>query len=134
MNRFIGIGNLTKDPELKYTSSNLAFCNFTIAINDGTDAATGESRVEFIDCTTWRKNAENLARFQSKGSKIAIEGRLEKQSWEADDGSKRYASKIQVHSIEYLSTKSDQNQEDNPKPERSQKTPRIDVQEDDLPF
>ena len=138
MNKFIGIGNLVKDPEVKYTSSNIAFCSFTIAINSSYTNEAGEREVEFVECITWKKRAENLARFQRKGNKIAIEGRWETSSYDDKDGIRRKSTKIVVHDIEYLQPiekeESDRSSYKGPYSRQETSIPSIDVHEDDLPF
>ena len=101
MNRFIGIGNLTKDVELKTTNSGKAVATFTIAINGYKDS------VDFINCVAWEKVAENTARYCHKGSKVAIEGKMQTRSYEAKDGSKRYVTEIICNNVQFLDSKSD---------------------------
>ena len=110
MNRVMLIGRLTTKPELRYTSSNIAFCRFTIAINrpkreDGTQEA------DFIDCVVWRGQAENLTKYQDKGNLIAVEGTLRKESYEDKDGNKRYIVEVLANQIEYLQNKNAQKNE-----------------------
>ena len=112
MNRVEIIGRLTTKPELRYTSSNIAFCRFTIAINrpkreDGTQEA------DFIDCVVWRGQAENLTKYQDKGNLIAVEGTLRKESYEDKDGNKKSFVEVLANNIEYLQSKNTQNSEKN---------------------
>jgi len=84
MNKYIAIGNLTKDPDCK-TAGNSKVCKFSIAINDFY-YVDGEKKqnTTYIDIETWSKQAENCSKFLSKGSKVAIEGKLKMNNWEKD--------------------------------------------------
>lgn len=110
MNRVELVGRLTSKPELRYTSGNVAYSRFTIAINrpkreDGTQEA------DFIDCVVWRGQAENLTKYQDKGNLIAVEGTLRKESYEDKDGNKRYIVEVLANQIEYLQSKNAQKNE-----------------------
>lgn len=110
MNRVELVGRLTEKPELRYTGSNIAFSNFTIAINrpkkeDGTQEA------DFIKCVVWRKQAENLCQYQDKGNLIAVEGSLRVESYENEKGEKRYITEVLANNIEYLQSKNAQKNE-----------------------
>lgn len=110
MNRVELVGRLTSKPELRYTSGNVAYSRFTIAINrpkreDGTQEA------DFIDCVVWRGQAENLIKYQDKGNLIAVEGTLRKESYEDKDGNKRYIVEVLANQIEYLQSKNAQKNE-----------------------
>lgn len=111
MNKIILLGRLTKDPELKYTNNNLAFCQFTIAVNRAYNSTTnGQPSADFINCVVWRKQAENLAKYQRKGNQIIVEGRLETRSYNANDGSKRYITEVICDSIHFVDNKSNTNE------------------------
>lgn len=84
MNKFIGLGNLTRDPECKTTKSGKPVCNFSIAINNKVNDS-----VTFVDVETWNKSAENCSRFLSKGRKVLIEGRLQLNTWNSKNGEPR---------------------------------------------
>lgn len=105
MNHFSGIGNLTKDPELKKTNSNLSVCDFTIAINEG----YGEKKTtEFVDCIVWKNLADNLCKYLHKGDKLAVEGRYHAENYETKNGEKRHKTQIVVTSLEFLTKKKDE--------------------------
>lgn len=106
MNRWNGIGRLTATPELRYTGSNVAYSRFTIAINRPKQADR-EQETDFIDCITWRGQAENLCNYQSKGNLIAVEGSVRKDSYDDKDGNKKYNTYIQVDRIQYLQSKNE---------------------------
>lgn len=104
MQRFIGIGNITRNLELKYTTTNKAILETNIAIKRGFTDET-----DFINIQVWGKQAENLAKYCGKGSKIAIDGELRIDSFVGRDGKKVYKTYIYVNSVEFLDTKKKEN-------------------------
>ena len=134
INRIVLVGRTTKETELKYTSNNLPFVNFTIAVNRTYVDANGERGTDFIQCQVWRKPAENMAKFVSKGALIGIEGKLETGSYDNSDGVRIYTTTVKCDSVQFLEPKSSQQE---PKPEyqsKSEVVPTLDITEDDLPF
>lgn len=104
MNRIVLIGNLTKDVELrKVGQTNVA--TFTLAVARDFKNSQGQKDTDFIPCQCWGKIGENLARFTSKGSKIAVEGRLQVRPYEDSNGNKRTATEVICSQVEFLSTK-----------------------------
>lgn len=102
MNKVIMIGNLTKQPELRYTPNEKAVATFTIAVNTG----FGENKkTDYFNIVVWGKPAENSANFLDKGSKVAITGRLQNRSYESKDGTKKYITEIVAEEVEFLSSK-----------------------------
>lgn len=100
MNTVTIVGNITAQPELRYTPSGAAVANFTVAVNkrvktedEWTDELEG-----FFRCNVWRDQAENVANL-SKGQRVVVVGRLKQRSWEAKDGSKRDAVEIEVEEV-----------------------------------
>lgn len=152
INRTVLVGRLTKDPELKYTSGNIAFARFTLAVNRTFAAASGEREADFIQCIAWRRQAENLARFVRKGSLIGVEGRIQTGSYDDKEGIRKFTTDVVCDSVQFLepkgsdSTSAPQDREFNndykqkfyeEKPQQKQQKssiPSIDVTEDDLPF
>lgn len=104
MQRFIGIGNITRNLELKYTTTNKAILETNIAVKRGFTDET-----DFINIQVWGKQAENLAKYCGKGSKIAIDGELRIDSFDGRDGKKVYKTYILVGSVEFLDTKKKEN-------------------------
>ena len=107
MQRFIGIGNITRNLELKYTTTNKAILETNIAIKRGFTDET-----DFINIQVWGKQAENLAKYCGKGSKIAIDGELRIDSFDGRDGKKVYKTYILVGSVEFLDTKKKENKDE----------------------
>ena len=95
-NRVILVGNLTRDPDLRYIPSGVAVCEIGLAVNDRRKNANGEwiEETTFVDVTLWARTAEVASEYLSKGSPVLIEGRLKFDTWEAQDGQKR--SKLRV--------------------------------------
>lgn len=95
-NRVILLGNLTRDPELRYLQSGMAVTDIGVAVNDRRKNQAGEwvDEVTFVDVTVWGRTAEVMSEYLGKGSPVFIEGRLKLDSWESQDGQKR--SKLKV--------------------------------------
>ncbi len=105
INRVVLTGNLTRDPELRQTANGFAVLGFGVAVNDRRrNAQTGEweDYPNFIDCTMFGTRAESVSKFLSKGSKVAIEGKLRWSQWERD-GQKRSKIEVIVDDIEFMS-------------------------------
>lgn len=103
MNKVILIGRLTADPELRYTPSGTPTSTVNVAV-DRLPNKDGEVVADFIRCVVWGKSAENLAKYMSKGRKIAIEGRLQVRSYDKD-GSKRWVAEVIAERVQYLGSK-----------------------------
>lgn len=104
MNNFVGIGRLTRDPEVKYTQSGKAYASFTLAI-DRRRSGDGNQQADFISCVAWEKIAEVISQYCTKGKKIAVEGRIQTRSYDAQDGNKRYVTEVVVQSMEFCDSK-----------------------------
>lgn len=103
MNIWVGIGRLTRDPNVKYTQSGKAYASFTLAI-DRRKSADGDQQAEFIQCVAWEKIAEVISQYTGKGRKIAVEGRIQTRSYEKD-GRKNYVTEVVVQSMEFCDSK-----------------------------
>lgn len=107
INRVIVSGNLTREPEVRTTASGNPVMGFGIAVNDRRkNSQTGEweDYPSFIDCTMFGARAQSVSRFLSKGSKVAIEGKLRWSQWETNEGQKRSKIEIIVDEIEFMSS------------------------------
>ncbi len=104
MNHWVGIGRLTRDPNVKYTQGGKAYASFTLAI-DRRKGADGAHKADFIPCVAWEKTAEVIAQYCAKGRKIAVEGRIQTRSYDAKDGTKRYVTEVVVQSMEFCESK-----------------------------
>lgn len=107
LNKVILIGNLTGDPELKYTPSGTAKTRFSIAVNRSYKGGDGQMKdeVTFVPITTWGSQAENCANYLQKGRSVAIEGRLRIDSFEGDDGAKRKVVEVVASTVQFLGGK-----------------------------
>ena len=94
MNKALLIGRLTKDPELRATSTGRNVCQFSIAVNRNFTNANGEREADFINCVVWDKQAENLVKYQKKGNQIAVDGRIQTRNWDDDQGQKHYVTEV----------------------------------------
>lgn len=104
MNNVCLVGRLTRDPELRTTSSGIANCRFSIAV-DGRPGANGEPRTDFINIVVWRNQAENVAKYCKKGSMVGVVGRIQTGSYQAQDGSTRYTTDVVADNVRFLSSK-----------------------------
>lgn len=107
-NRVIIAGNLTRDPELRYTVNKKAYARFGVAINSRWRNANGEMQesTEYVNVVAWGNNAENCGKYLKKGSPILIEGRIHTSSFDAKDGSgKRYSTEVWVDSLTMLGSR-----------------------------
>jgi single-strand DNA-binding protein len=109
-NKVLLMGNLTRDPEMKYLPSGTAVANFGIAMNEKyTDRQSGEQRESacFVDVEAWDRQAEIVNEYMSKGSPIFIEGALKFESWETEDGTKRSKLKVRLIRFQFIGGKQD---------------------------
>ena len=103
-NRVILVGNLTRDPKLSYTANNTPVCDFGLAINRkwrGQDETQREETC-FVDCTIFGKQAETFNQYMSKGRPVLVEGRLQCQQWQAQDGSRRSKHVVIADRFQFL--------------------------------
>lgn len=107
MNSVELIGRLTVKPELRYTSSNIAYSRFTLAVNRNFKNEQGEREADFINCLAWKKTAEMVVNHLDKGNQIGLEGRIQTGSYDANDGTKRYTTDVVVENITFLEKKQD---------------------------
>ncbi|MGN1000800.1 MAG: single-stranded DNA-binding protein [Bacilli bacterium] len=105
MNKVFLIGRLTRDPELRYTSSNLPVATFSIAVNRTFANQAGEREADFINIVVWRKQAENVKNYLKQGSQVAIDGRIQTRSYDGEDGKKRYVTEVVADNVQFLDTK-----------------------------
>ncbi|MBR2377717.1 MAG: single-stranded DNA-binding protein [Clostridia bacterium] len=104
MNKVYLIGNLTRDPELSETSTGVAFCRFSIAVNRAFAGVDGTREADFFNITVWRNQAENCGKYLKKGSKVAIVGSLQNRTYDDKDGNRRTVTDIVASEVEFLST------------------------------
>jgi single-strand DNA-binding protein len=148
LNRSVLVGRLTKDPDLRYTTSGVAVATFTLAVNRNFKNANGEMEADFINIVVWRKPAENVANFLKKGSLVGIDGRIQTRNYDGQDGKRVYITEVVAESVQFLESKNKSNYQPpaDPPPERESYSSQsrnndpfagsgqIDIKDDDLPF
>ena len=150
MNKVYLIGNLTRDPEMRSTSTGIPVCNFSIAVNRRfKNAQTGQQETDFFNIVAWRQLAELCGRYLAKGRKVAVFGSIQTRTYEAQDGSKRSAFDIVADEVEFLTaanapsaSSSDYHAAVSPAPMQRQQAPAYapadsgftQVDDDELPF
>lgn len=107
LNRVMLMGNLTRDPELRFTPSNTAVCQIGLAINRRWKDQNGEQKEEvtFIDCEAWGRTGEVINQYLRKGRPIYLEGRLKLDQWQDKEGNNRSKLKVVVESFEFIDSK-----------------------------
>lgn len=128
MNQINLIGRLTRDPEHRQTQSNKLVCEFDIAVN-----RIGQEQTDFITCVVWEKQAENLTKYQSKGSLIAVNGALRVDKYQNQEGENRYKTYVLATNIEYLSSKKEETTGSEALEEKDA-LKNMPIDESDLPF
>ncbi|HVM32775.1 MAG TPA: single-stranded DNA-binding protein [bacterium] len=103
-NKVFLMGNLTKDPELRYTGTGAAVANLRMAINRTYQSKTGEKKEEvcFMTVVAWQKQAETVGEYLKKGDPLFVEGRLQSRTWETDDKQKRSTIEVVAERIQFL--------------------------------
>lgn len=110
-NKVILIGNLTADPELKTTQTGIPVTSFRIAVGRRYAKDTDDVKADFIDIVCWRKSAEFVAKYFSKGKKILIEGQLQTRSYMANDGSKRHVTEVVADNVSFVESSGSSSQD-----------------------
>ena len=128
MNKVVLIGRITKDLELRKTKSDKSVCEFTLATN-----RVGSEDADFISCMVWNQQAENLCKFQGKGSLIAVFGELRTDSYEIE-GNKRHKTYVLVSNVEFLSKKTESTQDINKISSKTEVQQTIEYSDQDLPW
>ena len=125
MQKFIGIGRLTKDPEKMTVGQGTALTRFTIAIQRKFKNANGEYEADFINCVAWRKTGEFINKYFNKGKKIAVEGMIQTRKYEDKQGNNRTAVDVVVDQAEFV---------ESPKKQQIKADDLEPIEDDDLPF
>lgn len=142
INRVVLVGRLTKDPEFRTTQSGVSVTTFTLAVNRTFTNAQGEREADFINCVTFRKQAENVNNYLSKGSLAGVDGRIQSRNYENNDGKRIFVTEVVCDSVQFLDTKGNNQQtgnnnqqtgNNNSNPFNNANGP-IDISNDDMPF
>lgn len=140
LNRTVLVGRLTKDPELRSTPNGVNVGTFTLAVNRTFTNAQGEREADFINVVVFKKQAENVKNYLSKGSLAGVDGRLQTRSYDNKDGQRVFVTEVVADSVQFLEPKnSNQQQNDNYQQQGQAQTgnnPFDNTEEDfsDLPF
>lgn len=145
INNVVLVGRLTKDPELKFSQSGVASCRFTLAVNRSFTNQQGQREADFVNCVTWRKQAEATANYLRKGSLAGIEGRIQTSNFEGKDGNRVFMTEVVAEQVTFLEPKKDNQSppsaqtqsEQQPTQNYEQQNPNgtpLEVDDADLPF
>jgi len=102
LNQVVLIGNLARDPELRYTPDGTPVTSFTIAVNRTFVNRQGEREADFVPIVVWRKRAETCSEYLMKGSQVAVEGRLQVRNYEDKDGIKKWVTEVVARRVDFL--------------------------------
>lgn len=102
MNKVELVGRLTKDVEIKMTSNQKAFCNFTLAVDRRFKDANGQRQADFINCVAWNQTAEFIHKYFQKGSKIGVCGSIQTRSYDNNNGQKVFVTEVIVDEAEFV--------------------------------
>ncbi len=121
LNLVVLIGRLTQDPELRYTPSGVAVCNFSLAVERPFTNQEGERETDFVDIVVWRRQAETCANHLGKGRLVAVQGRLQIRSYEDRDGIRRRRAEVVANNVRFLDWPSDARRTGSDTPSRSRR-------------
>ena len=137
INNVVLVGRLTRDPELRYTPSNVAVATFSLAVNRNFKNQAGDREADFISCIMWRQQAENFANWLKKGSLVGITGRIQSRSYDNQQGQRVYVTEVVAESFQILEKKDNSANNasmENQIPPSFEKTNPMDISDDDFPF
>lgn len=140
LNRAVLVGRLTKDPELRSTPNGVNVGTFTLAVNRTFTNAQGEREADFINVVVFKKQAENVKNYLSKGSLAGVDGRLQTRNYENKDGQRVFVTEVVAESVQFLEPKNNNQQPNNNYHQQGQtqtgNNPFDNTEEDfsDLPF
>ncbi len=131
------VGRLTRDPELRYTPSNIAITTFNLAVNRNFKGANGEREADFINCMIWRKQAELFAEWCKKGTLVGITGRIQTRSYDNQQGKRVYVTEVVADTFQPLEKRDNSANQSNIEeqmPASFGATNPLDISDDDMPF
>lgn len=139
INKAILIGNLGKDPELRYTPGGQAVATFSLATSEKWKDKSGvlQDKTEWHNIVVWGRTAEMVKEYLAKGRQVYIEGRIQTRSWEDKDGNKRYTTEIVAQRVQFLGSRDAGGEREIPPPDVSTDAPPvgdISSEDEDLPF
>lgn len=131
------VGRLTRDPELRYTPSNIAITTFNMAVNRNFKNQAGDREADFINCMIWRQQAENLANWCKKGNLVGITGRIQTRSYENQQSQRVYVTEVVADTFQLLEKRdnsANQSNIEDQMPASFGTTNPLDISDDDMPF
>ena len=136
LNRVILIGRLTRDPELRFTTSGMAIARFSLAVDRNRVNKEGQRETDFINVVVFNKQAENCGQYLSKGKLAAVDGRLQISNYETQDGQKRTSAEVIAENVRFLSPRSEGQGTSNFSGtiDLDSISSEVDASDDDLPF
>lgn len=105
LNTVVLIGRLTRDPELRSTTTGMSVCSIRLAVDRAGQKEGDEIKAGYFDVTVWGKSGENCALYLTKGSQVGVSGALRHREWEASDGTKRSAVEVNANQVQFLTPK-----------------------------
>lgn len=134
-NKIILVGNLGRDPELRYTPQGTPVCSFTVATNEKRKDRAGESQdfTTWFKVTLWGRQAETASQYLTKGRPVYIEGRLRLEEYTDRDGNKRQSLEVNATDIHFIGSRGDEPRE-GARTTTSQQSHEPDISDDDIPF
>ena len=143
INRVILVGRLTKNPEYRQTPNGVSVATFTLAVNRPFTNSQGEREADFINVVVFRKQAENVNKYLSKGSLAGVDGRIQSRSYENKEGQRVFVTEVVADSVQFLEPKNNNQQNSQPQQQRRQASAgnnpfandnNANIDDDDLPF
>ncbi|OFS43974.1 single-stranded DNA-binding protein [Staphylococcus sp. HMSC057A08] len=141
INRVILVGRLTKDPEYRQTPNGVSVATFTLAVNRSFTNSQGEREADFINVVVFRKQADNVNKYLSKGSLAGVDGRIQSRNYENNEGRRVFVTEVVADNVQFLEPKNN-NQQNNQSQQQGQapannnpfSNNNADIDTDDLPF
>ena len=143
INRVILVGRLTKDPEYRQTPNGVSVATFTLAVNRSFTNSQGEREADFINVVVFRKQAENVSKYLSKGSLAGVDGRIQSRSYENNEGRRVFVTEVVADNVQFLEPKNNNQQNNQPQQQKGQAPAgnnpfandnNANIDDDDLPF
>ena len=111
MNNVQLVGRLTKNPEIKLTSNQKKFCNFTLAVDRKFKDSNGQRQADFINCVAWNQTAEFIQKYFHKGNRIGVIGSIQTRSYDDNDGKKQFVTEVVISEVEFVESQAQTNNE-----------------------
>lgn len=143
INRVILVGRLTKNPEYRQTPNGVSVATFTLAVNRSFTNSQGEREADFINVVVFRKQAENVNKYLSKGSLAGVDGRIQSRSYENKEGRRVFVTEVVADSVQFIDSKGSNQQNNQSQQQRGQAPAgnnpfandnNANIDDDDLPF